>query len=236
LAARQQFVGMLTMSPYLNRPFFFMDEQGFHLQTRRTKGRAPQGQPAKLSVVPKGKRVNLIACLGQNGFVHHRIVNPTGDKKNGVDAEEFRAFLADLVPKLPRGAVLVLDNAKIHHAEKLDSMWVMIKQTYGIDHCFLPPYSPFMNPIEYAFCKLKGLVQQSEFYRRGDLVEVIQGHIPSITTEDTQQFFKKSFSYFPQAALGLPFQGKALDPQLAQAFPAAPDGTTAVITPPQLQQ
>jgi transposase len=216
------------MATHTIRPKFFVDEQGFHLHQHRKHGRALAGQPARLTTVPKGKRVNLIGCLGLQGFVHHRIVNPRGDQTNGVDAEEFRAFLLDLAPKLPRASVVVLDNVKIHHAEKLNQVWTMLNQTYAIEHAYLPPYSPFMNPIEYAFNKLKGEVQKDQFWNRGELVRTIERKIPCITPEDSQGFFQKSFSYYPQAALGLPFQGKALDPRFEQPFTIT-NNTTAIV-------
>lgn len=53
-----------TMTPLMHRPKYYIDEQGFNLHVKRSKGRAPAGQPARLTVVPKGPRVSLIACLG----------------------------------------------------------------------------------------------------------------------------------------------------------------------------
>ena len=56
-----------------------------------------------------------------------------------------------------RGKVLVLNNAKIHHAERIEDMWPQL-QAEGVEVLFLPPYSPFLNAIEYAFNKMKTIV------------------------------------------------------------------------------
>ena len=50
-----------------------------------------------------------------------------------------------------KNSVIVMDNAKIHHDEKLVES---IKQM-GCKVLYLPPYSPDFNPIETAFSSLK---------------------------------------------------------------------------------
>jgi transposase len=209
--------------PYMLRPFIYVDEQGYNLHIKRSKGRAVAGQPAKLTLLPKGQRISVIAALSKSGITHHQQVNSLGDKKRGITADDFRLFLLDLAQKIPRNAVLILDNAKIHHAERLDSTWTMLKETYAIDHLFLPPYSPFLNPIEYAFNVWKNAVRSAEFYNRGDLARVIDEKVSVITPENAEEFFKKTIEYHPQAALGLPFTGKPLEPTRL-------DGTTMQAT------
>jgi transposase len=140
-------------------------------------------------------------------------VNSLGDKKRGVNAEDFRSFLLDLAPKV-RNGVIILDNAKIHHADILTSTWAMLQATYGISHLFLSPYSPFLNPIEYAFNMLKNDVRESHFRNRGELIESIKECIPHITPTQAHGFFKKAVEYHPQVLLGVPFRGKPLDPEL----------------------
>lgn len=102
---------------YQDRPVIFADESGFNLHTRKSKGRALAGEPAILQVVPKGKRINLMATLSPSGIVHHKTwIKTARDTNRGIGMEQFRSFILDWAPKSPRNAVLVLDNAKIHHA------------------------------------------------------------------------------------------------------------------------
>jgi transposase len=65
----------------------------------------------------------------------------------------------------------------------LEGTWHLLRQTYGIEHIFLPSYSPFLNPIEYAFNDLKAAVKQQVFYNRGELLRTIEEEIKNITAE-----------------------------------------------------
>ncbi len=52
---------------------------------------------------------------------------------------------------------------------------------------FLPPYSPFLNPIELSFNAIKDTVTHSEMYNRGDLVSNIEIAIQEkVTTENAK--------------------------------------------------
>jgi transposase len=197
------------------------------------------GEKAKLTVVPKGKRITIIAALGRSGFVHTRMVESgtknlaqAEERPKGTNAEQVRAFLTDLGPKIrqlsgnsPR-SLLILDNAKIHHAEILQPTFEMLETTYGIIILFLSPYSPFFNPIEFAFNKLKALVQSDTFTNRHELIQSINKRIPDITPEDATGFYNQSAKYYYQAGMGLPFTGKPLNPD----FVPAPNTDTP--TPP----
>lgn len=54
-------------------------------------------------------------------------------------------------------SVIVLDNASIHHVDKV----VELLHSLGALVLFLPPYSPDYNPIE-AFSKVKSLIRDYE--------------------------------------------------------------------------
>ena len=73
----------------------------------------------------------------------------------GVNGEDFRGFLLDLAQKVEAPALLILDNARIHHAVLLEPTWRILSEYYNIDHLYLPPYSPFLNPIELLFNAVK---------------------------------------------------------------------------------
>jgi len=76
-------------------------------------------QPAVLLLVPKGQQVSQIAALSENGFVHSKVINSEGDKKRGVNANDFQSFLIELAAKVPRRSVFILDNARIHHSDRI---------------------------------------------------------------------------------------------------------------------
>jgi transposase len=69
---------------------------------------------------------------------------------------DFEAFLEQqLLPRLPVGSVLVMDNARIHHGGRIEELVAQ----HGCRVVYLPPYSPDLNPIELAWSWIKGFVR-----------------------------------------------------------------------------
>jgi transposase len=71
-----------------------------------------------------------------------------------VNTEVFTAWVdQDLIPKLPEGSVVVMDNASFHKSTKMKDQ---IKSAGHILE-YLPPYSPDLNPIEHKWAQAKSL-------------------------------------------------------------------------------
>ena len=56
-----------------------------------------------------------------------------------------------LLPELPPGSVIVLDNARFHQSPTTQKLVAAA----GCRLLFLPPYSPDLNPIEHLCAALK---------------------------------------------------------------------------------
>jgi len=56
-----------------------------------------------------------------------------------------------LLPVLPPGSVIVLDNARFHQSPTT----LRLVETAGCQLLFLPPYSPDLNPIEQLWAAFK---------------------------------------------------------------------------------
>ncbi|MFZ1894985.1 MAG: IS630 family transposase [Rhodoplanes sp.] len=86
-----------------------------------------------------------VACFGAVGLRTGILVTGFEPKFN---AESFQRFLVSLLKHRSRGKrlVLVLDNAKYHHARALQP-WLNQYRNW-LTLLFLPPYSPELNPIE----------------------------------------------------------------------------------------
>ena len=63
-------------------------------------------------------------------------------------------FEEHLLPKSPKDAVIILDNASFHRKKRLFD----IAGKYNRTVIFLPPYSPELNPIEHFWHWLKKTV------------------------------------------------------------------------------
>ena len=61
-----------------------------------------------------------------------------------------------MLPFPQKNSVLVMDNARIHHNEKI----ISIVEEFGGRVLFLPPYSPDFNPIELAFSVIKSWLRK----------------------------------------------------------------------------
>jgi transposase len=233
------------LQQFLGRPLVFVDEMPSNLHVRPTHGRAPAGQPAKITVVPKGSNVTLIAALSRSGIIHHKFVLSLAKGKRGTNADDFRIFLADLRRRLPARALVVLDNAAIHHTEGVEAdlqglvvgasllcSWINIMltsvlylylQELGFAFLFLPPYSPFMNPIEYAFSKIKKALVHKSFSNQQELQAAIIEVLQTITPADAVAWSEHVIKYYPMCFYGLPFIGKPLAPELASDLPSVED-------------
>jgi len=65
-------------------------------------------------------------------------------------------FENNLLPALPKGTVIVMDNASFHRKEQLSCL----AQKRGCFLIFLPPYAPQLNPIEHFWAWLKRCLQK----------------------------------------------------------------------------
>ena len=73
------------------------------------------------------------------------------------NTELFNAWLQKaLLPSLPKGKVLILDNASFHRSEKTKQL----VEEFGCKLLFLPPYSPDLNPIEKYWANLKVKIRE----------------------------------------------------------------------------
>ena len=75
-----------------------------------------------------------------------------------MNGEAFLAYTTQvLVPTLTVGDIVILDNLSSH---KVAGVKEAIEGV-GAILCYLPPYSPDLNPIEQAFAKIKALLRKA---------------------------------------------------------------------------
>ena len=81
------------------------------------------------------------------------------------DALTFQAFLQILLRHRRRSrnqTVIVLDNARYHHAVLLAPFLEQRQSLLRLD--FLPPYSPNLNPIERVWKHLRKLATHNQYF------------------------------------------------------------------------
>jgi transposase len=79
--------------------------------------------------------------------------------QGSTDSALFKDFIEQLLYYCGRWpeprSVLVIDNASIHHSEKVKQLC----NKAGVKLLYLPPYSPTLNPIEEFFAELKTYIK-----------------------------------------------------------------------------
>lgn len=99
------------------------------------------------------------------------------------DAQTFLRFLENILEEYPTGKiVMVLDNARIHHAKLIQPFLEEHKERINL--LFLPPYSPNLNPIEGLWKWLKTSVIYNVFYESvQDIRKNVQAFIAEINED-----------------------------------------------------
>ena len=159
----------------------FLDESGCNLALTRMYARSQCGlrayghKPSK-----RGQNVSIVGAVSLNGMVSS--FNILG----AYDSLTFEAFvIRHLVPKLWKGACVVMDNCTIHKGD-------VIRQAIekmGARLVYLPPYSPDFSPIENLWSKLKSYLKKLEARTYRALVDGIQEGFATINLQDIHNWF-----------------------------------------------
>lgn len=117
-----------------------------------------KGQQRIIKTTGKHRGVKLLATLDYTtGHILWR-------EDEQYDATTFLAFLQTILAEYGTGkVVIVLDNARIHHAKLLIPF--LEEQKDRLELVFLPPYSPQFNLVEGLWKWLKADVINNVFYR-----------------------------------------------------------------------
>lgn len=94
------------------------------------------------------------------------------------NAETFEGFLHFIVRHKRKGRkiVLVLDNARWHHARALEKYLDKVSDRLELD--FLPPYSPDLNPIERVWKLTRRVCVHNRYFATlEELVDVVGGQL-----------------------------------------------------------
>jgi transposase len=102
-----------------------------------------------------------VALFGAVNLRHGQLVT---QQQATFDALTFGQFLGKLLPHRARDRrmVLILDNARYHHARSLKPFLDARRGEVRLD--FLPPYSPDLNPIERVWKLARKLATHNQYF------------------------------------------------------------------------
>ncbi|KAG0435244.1 hypothetical protein DMUE_4816, partial [Dictyocoela muelleri] len=163
----------------------FIDESGFNLYLRRTLGRSSRGNPAS-AIVPstRGTNISLISAITDN------VVLFATTFVGSVNSDKFIIFFDQLIEKCNQklifnNCIFILDNAKIHHSHITKNFF----NEKRVNVMFLSPYSYMLNPIEFAFSKIKSIVRRSLAGGfNGSFTDLILDSANQLTANDLQGY------------------------------------------------
>ena len=120
----------------------------------RPRGRCRRGERL-IGKVPHGhwKITTFVAAL------RHDVITAPFVIDQPMNGTIFRVYLERcVVPTLVQGDILMMDNLPAHKSEDVRD----IIEAADAQLCYLPSYSPDLNPIEQAFAKIKAHLRKAE--------------------------------------------------------------------------
>jgi hypothetical protein len=164
------------------RFFVSIDETSFGRNGSPTKGYAPLGKRLYVTTrKPYFLTKSMCAAISKEGWIKTLV------RSGSFDTASFFDFLNTM--NAPQGSILLMDNVRFHHTKVVKELcdlkgWIIL---------FVPPYSPWYNPIEGMFSVVK-----RHFYKTMDIHDSI--HVA--TKEHSAAFFKHSLSQGPEHPSG----------------------------------
>lgn len=136
----------------------------------------PVGKQRVIPTYGKHEGVKLV------GFLDYETGRVYVEEHKKYDAETFLGFLKTVLQKYPSGKiVMILDNAKIHHAKLLRGF--LEENSERLELVFLPPYSPNLNKIEELWGWLKNSVINNVFFScRDEIKAAVEKFISWVNT------------------------------------------------------
>jgi transposase len=131
---------------------YYIDESGIEHGLYSTHGWSLRGEKIYANVPGSHRERTNIISASQNG----KLVAPWVYEKS-CTSDLVNVWLKEcLLPAIPRGSVLIFDNASFHKSP----LTRKLIEDAGCHLLFLPTYSPDLNPIEHIWFVLKSLLRK----------------------------------------------------------------------------
>ena len=160
----------------------FVDECGTHTSLAPLYGYAPRGQRLYLPVPRnRGKNTTLLSSMSLEG------IGPSLTVEGATTSRVFETYVEKvLAPSLKEGQVVVMDNLGAHRPKRVRELI----EERGCELVYLPAYSPYYNPIEEAFAKIKNLLRKASARSKETLIEAIGAALSAVNAAAAWNFFE----------------------------------------------
>jgi transposase len=177
---REQFVERIGRTP--PDKLIFLDESGVTTSMTRLRARCLGGKRIGEGT-PGGhwKILTILGAMSLRGMIAAMTI------EEATDTDIFLAYVESvLVPVLRPGDVVVMDNLS---SLKAAGVRQKIEQA-GAEVIYLPPYSPYLNPIEKAWSKLKQLLRTFKPRNKEELDNAVTKALTLISSDDAEAWFR----------------------------------------------
>ena len=135
-----------------------------------------------------------IQNLTEKGVIHYQLI------KDGAKSENFHKFLTEIKLPTDKQHYLLLDNARIHHANQacrklgLSAIKELLFQK-NIQPKYLPAYTPELNPVELCFNFIRQYVEKCQPRTFKELENSIDRAMNTLNKKDLTEFFWHCFNF-----------------------------------------
>ncbi len=180
--------------------FIFIDEAGFDLSKTRRRGRNVIGQRAIVHVPgQRGGNITLCATISLRGLLHHHAkLGPYNSQHILTFLDALHNIVVQNRPDQPR-FVVIWDNVSFHRAALVQAWFTNHNQ---FEVVYLPPYSPFLNPIEEFFSAWRWRVYDRQPHARMPLLQAMEQACGDIQVTAIHGWFRHARGYFPRCLAG----------------------------------
>ncbi len=161
----------------------FLDESGAKTNMTRLYGWSPVGQRC-IDHTPHGhwKTTTMLSAIRLEGVIQHATMVVDGPMNGAMFLSYVQRCLA---PTLRPGDVVVMDNLASHKVTGV----VEAIETAEAKLCYLPPYSPDLNPIEKLWSKAKAWLRRVAALTYDALIEAIADALRSVNPTECAHYF-----------------------------------------------
>ena len=131
---------------------YWGDETGISNQDQIGRSYAPRGQTPVVGRTAKRLSQSMISAVSNRGLMRFMLYD------GALNVDRFLTFLRRLIKDAAQKVFLIVDNLKVHHAQKVKA-WAA-DHRHAIELFYLPAYAPEHNPDEYLNNDVKQKLRQ----------------------------------------------------------------------------
>lgn len=163
---------------------YFGDEAGIRSASHSGRTWAPRGQTPIITTTGERFGLNMISAVRAQGECRFMVV------QGSVRGEEFCEFLRRLMYKSGHPMVLIVDGHPTHRSGRVQKYVQSLRGKLRL--CFLPPYSPELNPDELVWNDLKGHMGRMDVRDRDEMKQEVQDYFVDLANqpEKIRSFFQ----------------------------------------------